>query len=96
MIGVVVVLLSIAVVIPGQTGKKQTCPILSDRIIRRFRRLKKPYEVEDADESADDFITELFVYLGEQPGQLSQLAQEWDRVNVNAISDLHRVKTKGA
>ncbi|CAE7490100.1 ankrd52 [Symbiodinium sp. CCMP2592] len=84
LIGVVVLLLSIAVVIPG-------C-----RIIRRFRRLKKPYEVEDADESADDFITELFAYLGEQPGQLSQLAQEWDRVNVNAISDLHRVKTKGA
>lgn len=51
----------------------------------------------DSEESeADDFITELFVYLGEQPGQLSQLAQEWDRVNVNAISDLHRVKTKGA
>ncbi|CAE7338452.1 Ankrd28 [Symbiodinium natans] len=82
-IGVLVLMLSVAVVIPG-------C-----RIIRRFRRLKKPYEVEDADETAEDFITDLFEYLGEVPGQLSQLAQEWDRVNVNAISDLHRVKTKG-
>ncbi|CAE7288816.1 ankrd52 [Symbiodinium pilosum] len=83
LIGVVVLLLSISVVIPG-------C-----KVIRRFRRLKKPYEVEDADETAEEFIADLFTYLGEQPGQLSQLAQEWDRVNVNAISDLHRVKTKG-
>lgn len=82
LIAVVVLLLSVAIVIPG-------C-----RIIRRFQRASKPYIVENDDEDADDFIADLFSYLDVAKGELQKLAEEWERVNVNAINDLHRVKDK--
>lgn len=79
---VVVLLLSIAIVIPG-------C-----RIIRRFQRASKPYVVENDDEDADEFIADVFSYLDVAKGELQRLAEEWERVNVDAINDLHRVKNK--
>lgn len=50
--------------------------------------------VENDDEDADDFIADLFSYLDVAKGELQKLAEEWERVNVNAINDLHRVKDK--
>lgn len=82
LIGLVILLLSIGIVVPG-------C-----KIIRRCQRASKPYVVEHEDEDADEFITELFSYLDVAKGELLKLAEEWERVNVNAINDLHRVKNR--
>ena len=57
-------------------------------------KASKPYVVEHEDEDADEFITELFSYLDVAKGELLKLAEEWERVNVNAINDLHRVKNR--
>ena len=59
-----------------------------------FFQASKPYVVENDDEDADDFISDVFSYLDLAKGELQKLAEEWERVNVNAINDLHRVKDK--
>ena len=51
-------------------------------------KASKPYIVENDDEDADDFIADLFSYLDVAKGELQKLAEEWERVNVNAINDL--------
>lgn len=50
--------------------------------------------VENDDEDADEFIADVFSYLDLAKGELQRLAEEWERVNVDAINDLHRVKNK--
>lgn len=62
--------------------------------IRRYARLSEAYEVENADEEADELIFEIFSYLRQAKSEMRKICEEWDSVNVAAISDLHRVKQK--
>lgn len=62
--------------------------------MRRFARMSQAYEVENADEEADDLIFEVFAHLRQAKAEMRKICQEWDSVNVAAINDLHRVKQK--
>lgn len=62
--------------------------------VKRFARLSKEYVVENADEEADELIFETFSYLRQAKEEMIKVCEEWDRVNVAAINDLHRVKAK--
>ncbi|CAJ1342826.1 unnamed protein product, partial [Effrenium voratum] len=83
LIGLACLLLSVAVVVPGS------------RIIRRFQRVNQAYEVDQSDEELDEFISELLTEISAREGELQRMAEAWERVNISAINDLHRVKNKG-
>ena len=77
------------------TARLEVCNVFDVRAaLNPPFKASKPYVVENDDEDADDFIADLFSYLDVAKGELQKLAEEWERVNVNAINDLHRVKDK--
>lgn len=62
--------------------------------LRRFARLRKPYISYLTDEERESFLKEIFQQV-EASDHLKKLCDEWDRVPVNGLADLHRVKNKG-
>eukprot|EP00933_Yihiella_yeosuensis_P044858 TRINITY_DN40134_c0_g1_i1.p1 TRINITY_DN40134_c0_g1~~TRINITY_DN40134_c0_g1_i1.p1 ORF type:complete len:435 (+),score=68.07 TRINITY_DN40134_c0_g1_i1:29-1306(+) len=69
------------------------CVVAPSRVIvKRYQRVETPYVVNTEDEEHEAFMDNLIFFVGEAKGAQAQVIQEWNRLPIAAIADLHRVK----
>lgn len=77
-------------------GSACACVFCALMVCRRQQRLAKMYEIDASDLAIEEFISEVFQSLNGVKEAQCEATDNWDRVAVDALQDLHRVRTKSS